>query len=97
MKPNTVLWIYIVLLVMGGMMGFIKGKSKISLITSVIAAAILSLCAVGAVFQPVVADVVLAVLLIFFAWRFIEKRKFMPGGLMLAMTLAALVLRHLHF
>src|SRR5437868_2997629 len=33
---NTVLWIYIALLVVGGLMGFIKGKSKISLISSVL-------------------------------------------------------------
>jgi len=31
----TILWIYIVLLVAGGVMGLVKGRSRISLIASV--------------------------------------------------------------
>ena len=31
---NTVLWVYIVLLLIGGLIGFFKGKSKVSLIMS---------------------------------------------------------------
>ncbi len=59
---NTVLWIYIVLLVVGGMIGFLKGKSKVSLIMSVVFAALLILCAVGAVFKYYMADIFLAAL-----------------------------------
>ena len=47
MKPETILWIYIVLLVLGGLMGFFKAKSKMSLITSVVFGAVLSVCALG--------------------------------------------------
>ena len=47
MTPNTVLWIYIVLLVAGGLMGFLKAKSKISLIMSLAFATPLALCALG--------------------------------------------------
>jgi uncharacterized membrane protein (UPF0136 family) len=97
MNPNTVLWVYIVLLVAGGLMGFFKGKSKASLVTSCAFAAVLILCAIGVIFQRYVADIVLAVLLVFFAHRLTKSKKFMPNGLMLVLTLLALVLRHIHF
>src|ERR1043165_380449 len=95
MNPNTILWIYIVLLVVGGMIGFLKAGSKASLITSVTFAALLSLCALGIIFQRYVADIILAVLLVFFAWRLSKSKKFMPSGLMLVLTLLTLVLRHI--
>ena len=44
MTAQIILWIYIGLLVGGGMMGFIKGGSKISLISSVAFAVPLILC-----------------------------------------------------
>ncbi len=95
MKREIVLWVYIVLLVVGGMIGFFKAKSKVSLITSVVFAALLSLCAVRVVFQPYVAEILLAVLLVVFGWRLAETKKFMPSGLMLILTLLALALRNL--
>ncbi|MEO8428812.1 MAG: TMEM14 family protein [Verrucomicrobiota bacterium] len=94
-NPNTVLWIYIVLLVVGGLIGFLKAGSKMSLITSVSFAAILSLCATGIIFQRYVADIILAFLLVFFAVRLSKSKKFMPMGFMLVLTLAALALRHI--
>jgi uncharacterized membrane protein (UPF0136 family) len=95
MNPRTVLWIYIVLLVAGGLVGFFKAKSKVSLIMSVGFAAALALCAAGIVFQPYVADILLAALLVVFAMRLAKTRKFMPAGMMLVLTLATLALRHL--
>jgi len=95
MRPQTVLWIYIVLLVGGGLIGFLKGKSKVSLIMSVAFAAALSLCAVGIIFQPYVADILLAALLVVFGMRLGKTKKFMPSGLMLVITVLALVVRHL--
>ncbi len=97
MTANKVLWIYIVLLVLGGLIGLLKGKSKISLILSVVFAALLSLCAAGIIFQPYVADILLALLLVVFGVRLAKTRKFMPSGLMLVLTLAALALRHIRF
>ena len=97
MNANTVLWIYIVLLVVGGMIGFVKAGSRISLITSVISAALLSLCAAQIIFQAYVPNIILAALLVLFGWRFAEKKKFMPAGMMLILTLAALVLRNVRF
>ena len=93
---NTVLWIYIVLLVVGGLIGFLKAKSKVSLIMSVVFAALLTLCAAGIVFQYYVADILLAALLVVFGIRLTKTKKFMPSGLMLILTLVALVLRHIH-
>ena len=95
MNPNTVLWIYIVLLVAGGLFGFLKAGSKTSLIASASFAAALILCAIGVIFQPHVADIILAVLLVFFAMRLGKSKKFMPNGLMLVLTVATLALRHL--
>ena len=98
---NTVLWIYIVLLVIGGLIGYFKAGSKPSLIASVSFAAALSLCAHGRVFQPhaadVLVDVLLAALLVVFALRLSKTKKFMPSGLMLVLTLVALALRNLKF
>ncbi len=93
---NLVLWIYIALLVVGGLIGFLKAKSQVSLMMSVIFAALLSLCAAGIVFQPYMADVLLAALLIVFGMRLMKTKKFMPSGMMLILTLAALILRHVH-
>src|ERR1051326_989778 len=97
MSPNKVLWIYILLLVVGGLIGFLKGKSQVSLILSVCFAAALSLCAAGIIFQPYVADILLAALLVVFGMRLVKTKKFMPAGLMLVITLAALALRHFRF
>ena len=93
---NLVLWIYIALLVVGGLIGFLKAKSQVSLMMSVIFAALLSLCAAGIVFQPYMADVLLAALLIVFGMRLMKTKRFMPSGMMLILTLAALILRHVH-
>ena len=64
MSHRNILWLYIILLVIGGLIGFFKGKSKVSLIMSVCFAAALALCASGIVFQPYVADILLIALLV---------------------------------
>ena len=97
MNPTKVLWIYIILLVIGGMIGFFKGKSPMSLIMSVGFAVALIFCATGIIFQPYVADILLAALLVVFAIRLGKTKKFMPAGLMLVLTVATLALRHVHF
>jgi len=93
----TVLWIYIVLLFIGGLIGFLKAGSKMSLIMSAFFAVILILCNLWVITNPYVADIVLAFLLVFFTVRYLRSKKFMPNGLMSAVTLAALILRHLAF
>jgi uncharacterized membrane protein (UPF0136 family) len=99
MNPNTVLWIYIVLLLVGGLIGFLKAGSKVSLITSAVSAALLVVTGLPHVFQPGfrqgAADAIMAALLVVFAIRLTKTKKFMPSGLMLVLTIAALALRHL--
>lgn len=97
MSPNKILWIYIVLLVIGGLIGFVKAKSSVSLIMSVVFAVLLSLCAAGIIFKDYVADILLAALLVVFGMRLAKTKKFMPAGLMLIITLLALAARHIHF
>ena len=92
---TTILWIYIAFLVAGGMMGFIKGKSKVSLITSVIFAALLSLCALRVLQVQHLPEILLSLLLVVFGIRLAKTHKFMPSGLMLAVTAFVLVLRQL--
>ena len=95
---NFVFWIYIILLLVGGLIGFFKGISNISLITSAVAAALLVLTRSG-IFDPAVArnlaNVIMAALLVVFAIRLTKTKKFMPSGLMLVLTAAALMLRNL--
>jgi uncharacterized membrane protein (UPF0136 family) len=95
MSHNRILWIYIVFLLIGGLFGYFKGKSKVSLIMSVAFAAALSLCAADIIFKSYVADILLVALLVVFSMRLAKTKKFMPAGLMLVVTVAALVLRHI--
>ncbi len=96
---TKVLWAYIVLLLIGGLIGFIKAKSKISLISSAVFAALLVLTTLHGIFQPIfandLANILLALLLVVFAIRLAKTKKFMPSGLMLIVTIAALVLRNI--
>jgi uncharacterized membrane protein (UPF0136 family) len=92
---NTVLWIYIVLLLVGGLIGFLKAGSKVSLIMSSAFAAALVLCAADIIFKAYVADILMAALIVVFAMRLAKTKKFMPSGLMLAATIVAIALRHI--
>lgn len=96
---TKVLWIYIVLLLAGGLVGFFKAKSKVSLILSVAFAALLVLTTLRGVFRPAFAadldNVLLAALLVVFGVRLIKTRKFIPAGLMLVATIASLALLNL--
>jgi len=89
------LWTYIVLLVTGGLIGFLKAGSKPSLIASVAFAAALTLCLLNVIRPYVITDLLLTALLVVFGVRLSKTKKFMPSGLMLVLTLAALVLRQL--
>ncbi len=94
MRPEIILWVYIVLLVVGGLIGFLKAGSKVSLIMSVVFAAVLSLCATGMVRRDM-ADPILVALLVVFGMRLAKTKKFMPSGLMLILTVAVLALRNI--
>ncbi|MGZ4963203.1 MAG: TMEM14 family protein [Limisphaerales bacterium] len=89
---TTVIWIYVALLIVGGLMGFIKGKSRISLITSTIFAAILALVALGKITPAYIAEIVVAFVLVVFIARFIRTRKVMPAGMMMVVSIIVLIL-----
>ncbi len=99
MTSNTILWIYIILLLAGGLIGFLKAGSKVSLITSAVFAALLIVAAIPSLLQAgarqIIIEVIMAVLLVVFAMRLAKTKKFMPSGLMLVVTIAALACRHL--
>ena len=100
LTPTVVLWIYIVLLVAGGLMGLVKAGSKISLMVSVAFAAALSWCAMNLwrlrpSTNALVADLILIVLLVFFGMRFAKSKKFMPMGMMCILTVVTLAARRL--
>ena len=89
-----VLIIYIVLLELGGLMGFMKAGSKASLIASSIFAAILLLFVFNIL--PFAYNwIVLVFLLVFFGKRFAQSKKMMPNGMMAALTILVLVLQQL--
>ncbi|HXG46275.1 MAG TPA: TMEM14 family protein [Methylomirabilota bacterium] len=92
---DTVLWIYIVLLVAGGLMGYLKAKSKASVLTSTAFAALLSLCALRIITMRHATEFLLLFLLAFFALRFAKSRKFMPMGMMALLTVITLAMRQL--
>ena len=96
--PTKVLWVYIVLLLAGGLVGFFKAKSKVSLILSSVFAALLVLTTLRGVFQLSfannLANVIMAVLLVVFAVRLAKTKKFMPAGLLLVITIVAMALRN---
>ena len=96
-----VLWVYIILLLVGGLIGFFKAKSKVSLIMSAVFAALLIATTLPGVFQPRfalgLANVLLLLLLVVFAMRLTKTKKFMPSGLILVATVVVLGLMNIKF
>ncbi|MBI5384175.1 MAG: TMEM14 family protein [Verrucomicrobia bacterium] len=90
---DVVLWVYIGLLLVGGLMGFLKAQSKVSLISAVVFAVLLGLCAAHLLNVAWLAEGFLLLLIAVFGIRLGKTKKFIPSGLMLAVTAMALVLR----
>ena len=93
---RIVLVIYAALVGAGGVMGFLKAKSRPSLIAG-LASAALAMVALGVTFaDPMVGfglgAVLSALLLAMFAARYAKGRKFMPGGMMVLVSAATLAL-----
>jgi uncharacterized membrane protein (UPF0136 family) len=88
----VIVGIYLALLVAGGWMGYRKAGSKVSLVTALLAAAIIAVC-VFALGRPglYAAMAVQGLLLAVFAARLAKTRKFMPAGLMIVATAVALI------
>jgi uncharacterized membrane protein (UPF0136 family) len=88
---KIVLWVYVVLLVAGGLIGYLKAGSTMSLVTSTVFAIPLALCALG-VLPPWVGRLLTAVLAGFFVFRVIKTGKFMPAGMMAIVSAIVLLL-----
>src|SRR3989338_7453202 len=87
--------IYALLLIAGGIMGYVSVKSKMSLITGVISGLmVLVACKVGKE-KPrdgyLFVGAISLLLAIFFALRYSTNHAFMPGGLMLILSTTTLV------
>jgi uncharacterized membrane protein (UPF0136 family) len=84
------LWIYVTLLLVGGLVGLLKAGSKISLVTSGFFAALLALCAIGVIKPFWIADILVGVVAVVFLIRYLRTSKFMPAGLMLLFSVVVL-------
>ena len=88
--------IYGILLLVGGIFGYTKAKSKPSLISGLISGLLLLISGVLQWQQItvglIVAQVLTLVLAIVFAIRLWKTRKFMPAGFMLVLSVATLVI-----
>ncbi len=91
----VVLLIYAVLLIVGGVIGFVKARSKASLIAGVVS----GLIALAAVFISdrynedggyALALLLAVVLFVFFGYRASLSKKFMPGGLLAAASVVVI-------
>ena len=90
MNWMIIVWSYIALLLVGGLMGFLKAGSRASLIASGIIAAILAGLLLSGASATVMA-VILFILAGYFGSRYVRSRKLMPGGIFAVVSLAASV------
>jgi uncharacterized membrane protein (UPF0136 family) len=90
------LGVYAFLLAAGGVLGFVKAGSRPSLVAGLASAAIAFVClviaALGSAFGLWLGAALAFVLLGLFAIRFSKSRKVMPSGVMVVVSLVALVL-----
>ena len=91
MNVSVALWAYLFLLLAGGLVGFLKARSRASLVASVACAVPMGAAAAG-LLPLLVARVELGFLAAFFAMRWVKTGKPMPGAPMIALTLAMLAL-----
>ncbi|HEU5181604.1 MAG TPA: TMEM14 family protein [Candidatus Polarisedimenticolia bacterium] len=96
MSPAWVAFVYGAIVLAGGVMGFVKARSRASLIAGVASFALLlgagALMLRGEKAGWIAAMAVAGLLLAFFAARWLKGRKFMPAGMMVLASAAALVL-----
>jgi uncharacterized membrane protein (UPF0136 family) len=93
---QAALFVYALLLAAGGTLGYVKAKSRPSLIAGVTSGVLAALCALVAGVRPALGlwlGAILALLLFgLFGVRFAKSRKMMPSGLMGAISGIVLLL-----
>jgi uncharacterized membrane protein (UPF0136 family) len=93
--PSLILFIYGVLVLLGGIMGYVQAQSVPSLIAGVVSGILL--LGAGWALQNgqrwgfLLGVVVTVGLLLFFGGRFAQSRAIMPGGLMTILSLGVLI------
>ncbi|HVM62842.1 MAG TPA: TMEM14 family protein [Verrucomicrobiae bacterium] len=89
-------WIYGLVMILGGIAGFVRVGSKASLISGVGFGLMLLVTGIGVWrgSQPcLLAAVVIALLLVvLFAIRYVKKRRFMPAGMLAVLSIVAAVM-----
>ena len=92
----VVVIIYGLLALIGGLIGYRKAGSKVSLISGCLSGSLLILAAIiqlqGFSWGLILARLVTAILVVVFAMRLLKTRKFMPAGLMLGIGVAVSVI-----
>ncbi len=85
---------YGILSIIGGIIGYIQATSRVSLLSGSISGLLLIFAAYfqlqGQAWGSILAVLVTAVLVVFFAFRLAKTRKFMPAGLMTILGMVAL-------
>jgi uncharacterized membrane protein (UPF0136 family) len=85
-KKSVVIALYAALVLVGGIMGYIKAESMISLMAGSFTALLLFICSYliwrGNQVAYKIATGIVTCLLAFFGYRFFGSFKFMPAGLM---------------
>ncbi|MEH2140786.1 TMEM14 family protein [Nostoc sp.] len=85
---------YGILAIVGGIIGYIQAKSKVSLLSGSISGLLLILAAYfqfqGQTWGSILAGLITAVLVVVFGFRLAKTRKFMPAGLMTILGILAL-------
>jgi uncharacterized membrane protein (UPF0136 family) len=94
---RATLGIYAVLLALGGVMGFVRARSKASLIAGLVSAAAtlvaLGLSTVASPLGRPLGALLAMVLFVFFGYRYaIRNRRFMPSGLMAVVSFVVLAI-----
>jgi uncharacterized membrane protein (UPF0136 family) len=87
---------YGLMAILGGVMGYLKAKSKVSLISGIISGLLLLLSGFmlwqKVAITQVLSQVVTAILVIVFIIRLVKTRKLFPAGLMVAAGVITLII-----
>ncbi|WP_414583677.1 TMEM14 family protein [Scytonema sp. PCC 10023] len=85
---------YGILAIIGGIIGYRKANSKVSLISGIISGLLLMIAAFvylqGQTWGLTLAAVITGVLIVVFGFRLVKTRKFMPAGFMTLLGVVAL-------
>jgi uncharacterized membrane protein (UPF0136 family) len=88
-------WVYGVIMILGGIAGFVRVGSKASLISGVGFGLVLLVAGFGvwrgSLNSLVAAEVIALLLVVLFAIRYAKKRRFMPAGMLAILSLVAAV------